>query len=157
MAEEKKTAKKPTAKVKVAVKAAEAAAAAEVKEEEIKKEAVKKAETAKKTAKKAAAEVRKTAEKTTEEVKKVAEKTTEEVKKTVRKAAAKKAAPSATVSVQFAGKSYTTEDLIKSAQDVWHYDMNREVSEIKTIELYVKPEESVAYFVINGVAGSFRI
>ena len=78
-----------------------------------------------------------------------------EKKAPAKKAEAKKAETS--ISVQFAGKNYTTEDFVKSAQDVWQYDLHNDVADIKTMELYVKPEESVVYFVINGVAGSFQI
>ncbi|MCM1134379.1 MAG: DUF6465 family protein [Clostridium sp.] len=63
-----------------------------------------------------------------------------------------------TVNFQFDGKSYTTEDLLKSCRDVWKYDLSGDEKDIKSIELYVKPEESVTYYVINGeVRGSFFI
>ena len=63
-----------------------------------------------------------------------------------------------TVTVQFAGKSYSSEDLVKIAKDVWKYDLGRNEEEFKTVELYVKPEESSVYYVINGdVTGSFAI
>ena len=87
-------------------------------------------------------------------------------RKTTAKAAAKKttttrgrkAAVKEVVHVQFEGKSYTTEDLVKSAKDVWQYDLKQELSDFKSVEIYVKPEESLAYYVINGdVTGSFLI
>ena len=79
-------------------------------------------------------------------------------KTTTRKAAAKKTAVKETVHVQFADKSYTAEDLVKIAKDVWKYDLNQKVSDFKSVELYVKPEESVVYYVINGeVQGNFGI
>lgn len=60
--------------------------------------------------------------------------------------------------LEFAGKSYTTEDLVKIAKDVWKYDLKKKVGDFKSVELYVKPEESVVYYVINGdVAGNFGI
>lgn len=44
------------------------------------------------------------------------------------------------------------------AKDVWRYDLKQKPADLKNIELYVKPEESVAYYVINGeVTGSFYI
>lgn len=71
---------------------------------------------------------------------------------------AKKAEVKATVNFQFDGKSYTTEDFVKIAKDVWKYDLGKKVSDFKTVDLYVKPEESQAYYVINGeVTGSFGI
>ena len=74
-------------------------------------------------------------------------------KKTVKKAELKSA-----VYVQFAGKSYAQEDLIKIAKDVWKYDLNQKEADFKTVDLYVKPEEHKAYYVINSkFTGSFFI
>lgn len=79
-------------------------------------------------------------------------------KKPAKKPAAKKAALNATISVQFAGKSYTNEDLVKIAKDVWQYDLKREEKDLKSVDLYVKPEESTVYYVFNGTEeGSFGI
>ena len=81
-----------------------------------------------------------------------------EAKKPGRKPAAKKAEVNETVNFQFNGKSYTPEDLVKSCKDVWKYDLNGKEEDIKSIELYVKPEENTTYYVINGdVTGSFFI
>ncbi len=84
------------------------------------------------------------------------------VKKTAAKAAtsarAAKKEVEATVSVQFSGKSYTTQELVAIAKDVWKYDLKQKVSDLKSVELYVKPEENQAYYVINGEhTGSFFI
>ena len=84
------------------------------------------------------------------------------VKKTAEKAAAKKPAVKkeieTTVSVQFSGKSYTTEELVAIAKDVWKYDLKQKASDFQSVELYVKPEENQAYYVINGEhTGSFFI
>lgn len=80
-------------------------------------------------------------------------------KKTVaKKAPAKKAEVKASVNLQFDGKSYTNDDLIKIAKDVWKYDLGRKPAELKTVELYVKPEEARAYYIMNGEnSGSFAI
>ena len=79
-------------------------------------------------------------------------------KKSGRKPAAKKAELSATISVQFAGKSYTNEELVQIAKDVWQYDLKREEKDLQTVELYVKPEESTVYYVFNGTEdGCFGI
>ena len=140
MAEVKKATAKVVAKVpaeekKVEVKAAEVKAP-EVKAE-VKKEAVKKA-----PAKKAPAAKKETVK-----------------KETVKKApAAKKPVVKEEVNFQFSGKSYTSEDLIRITRDVWKYDLNGKEEDVKSIELYVKPEENTAYYVINGdVTGSFFI
>ena len=146
MAEVKKATAKVVAKVpaeekKVEVKAAEVKAP-EVKAE-VKKEAVKKTPAAKKApAKKAPAAKKETVK-----------------KETVKKApAAKKPVVKEEVNFQFSGKSYTSEDLIRITRDVWKYDLNGKDEDIQSIELYVKPEENTAYYVINGdVTGSFFI
>ena len=110
---------------------------------------VKKAAAKKTTAKKAAAK---------EEVKAEAVETPVEETTEVKKTTTKKATLKTTVTLQFAEKSYTEEDLTAIAKDVWTYDLNREVAELKTVELYVKPEEGLCYYVFNGdVAGSFVI
>ena len=146
MAEVKKATAKVVAKVpaeekKVEVKAAEVKAP-EVKAE-VKKEAVKKTPAAKKApAKKAPAAKKETVKKET-------------VKK---EPAAKKPVVKEEVNFQFSGKSYTSEDLIRIPRDVWKYDLNGKEEDIQSIELYVKPEENTAYYVINGdVTGSFFI
>lgn len=83
-------------------------------------------------------------------------------KKTAAAAAAKKPAVKKEVKteicVQFSGKSYSQEDLIKIAKDVWKYDLNQKAGDLTSIELYVKPEEHVAYYVMNkDFAGSFYL
>ena len=89
-----------------------------------------------------------------------AEKPAVEKKAPAKKAPAKKAAKTvaakATVFVQFAGKSFSQDELVKIAQDVWQYDMNMKAEDFKTVEIYVKPEDNTAYFVVNGeFPGSF--
>ena len=142
MAEVKKTAvAKPAAKT-VATKAAEV-------KEEVKTEAAA-------TEKEAPKAAKKTAAKKTTTKKAAAKKTTE--KTTTAKTAGRKAAAKATVNVQFSGKSYTPEDWVKSAKDVWEYDLNRKPEDFKSVELYVKTEEHKVYYVINGeVSGDFNI
>ena len=94
-------------------------------------------------------------------VKKEAAKAKTAVKKTAVKAGAKrgpKKEAEATVSVQFSGKSYTMQELVAIAKDVWKYDLKQKASDFKSVELYVKPEENQTYYVINGEhTGSFFI
>ena len=133
-AEEVKTAPKATVKVNPAKAAVKTEAkAAEKKETAAKKETVKK-----ETAKKAAPAKKETAKKAAPAKKE------EDVK--------------VTLSVQFAGKSYSTEDLVKIAKDVWQYDLKQKVADFKSVDLYVKPEEGMVYYVVNGKeAGGFYI
>lgn len=85
-------------------------------------------------------------------------------KTTAKKATGAKRGPKAkgevtvNLNVQFGGKSYTTDDLVKIAKDVWKYDLKQKAVDFKSVELYVKPEDGMAYYVINGKeAGSFYI
>lgn len=134
----KKTALKETAK-DTAKKAVEAAAPA--------------AKAVKEAAGPAAKAVKEAAAPAAKAVKKEAAK----AKTAVKKAAVKKEVET-TVSVQFSGKSYTTQELVAIAKDVWKYDLKQKVSDFKSVELYVKPEENQAYYVINGEhTGSFFI
>lgn len=106
------------------------------KKEVVKKTPVKKAPAKKAPAKKAP-------------VKAATSKTTTSTKKETLKAS---------IQLQFAGKEYTQEDLIKIAKDVWQYDLNEKLEDIKTIQLFVKPEEEIAYYIINDtVEGCFAI
>lgn len=141
--------KKATAQV-VAKVPAEEKKVAEVKIPEVKEE-VKKAEVVKEEVKKAPA--KKTAAK-----KAPAKKAPAAKKETSKKAPEKKAVVTEVVNFQFSGKSYTSEDLVKIAKDVWKYDLNGTEEDFKSLELYVKPEENTAYYVINGdITGSFFI
>ena len=137
MADVKKaTVKKPVAK-KVEAPKAEAAKVEAVKVEAVKVEAPK-------------------AEKKVEAPK--AEKKVEKKAATVKEPAAKNVEVKNTVHVQFAGKSSSQDDLVKMAKDVWKYDLKQKASDFKSVELYVKPEESIVYYVINKeFTGSFYI
>ncbi len=92
--------------------------------------------------------------------KKAAAAKTETVKKetTKKEAPAKKAEVQESLHIQFDGKSYAAEELVKSAKDIWKFDLNQDEKDFKSVELYVKPEENTVYYVINGdVRGSFGI
>ncbi len=65
-----------------------------------------------------------------------------------KKAPAKKADPKACVVIEFAGKQIVAKDVLDKA--VKAYEEAHKGAEIKTIEVYVKPEENVAYYVVNG-------
>ena len=140
MAEKKTATAKPVAK----------AVAAKVEEKKVEATPAKVEAPAKKEAAKKAAPAKK------EAVKKAAPAKKEAAKKEApaKKAAAKKEA----IYVQFAGKSYSNDELLKIAKDVWVYDMGQKAADMKSVEIYVKPEESMAYFVVNGTEnGSFMI
>lgn len=125
----------PKAEAKAEVKAEAKTPAKKVAEKApAKKTEAKKVETKKAPEKKASA-------------KPAAKKTTAEKKEVV-----------AAINIQFAGKEYKTEDFVNIAKDVWKYDLGKKVADFKAVELYVKPEESKVYYVINGdVTGYFDI
>ena len=82
----------------------------------------------------------------------VAEVNTTEVKTETTKAAkapAKKTALKETVLMQWYGKEVSKEDLMKQVKEIWTKEMKRKVGEMKTVTLYLKPEENMAYYVIN--------
>lgn len=108
------------------------------------------------------ATVKKTVAKTTETK---AAKTTTKAAPKAEKAAAKTttrtrkaAAVKESICIQFAGKEYTTEQLVQIAKDVWEHDLQKNPADFKEVKLYVKPEEAKAYYVINETeSGSFAI
>ncbi len=65
-----------------------------------------------------------------------------------KKAPAKKAEPKASVVIEYAGKQIVAKDVLADAIKTFK-KANKGVT-IKTIEVYVKPEENVAYYVVNG-------
>ncbi len=94
------------------------------------------------------------------EAPKAEEKKAEEPKKETKKAPAKRAAAKdikTSVVVQFAGKEVTEKELIAAVKKAYTKKGNK-VGDIKTIEIYVKPEENAAYYVVNGVgADDYKI
>lgn len=71
---------------------------------------------------------------------------------------AQKTEVSEVVNFEFNEKSYTSDELLKIAKDVFKYDLKMKANDLKSINLYVKPEENLAYYVINGdITGSFLI
>ena len=66
-------------------------------------------------------------------------------KTTAKKTAAVKTA----LYVQYAGKEYTEKDLVSEVKKAYT-ELGNKASDIKTVEIYLKPEENVAYYVING-------
>lgn len=120
---------------KLETKAAVLVDTPEVQAEEVK-------ETVKKAAKKVAAKAEDTAEKAVKTVKKAAKKT---AAKTTKKADLK-----TEFFLQFSGKEYTEKEILKKVKDVWTKDLKNKVGDMKDVKIYLKPEESAAYYVVNG-------
>ena len=58
--------------------------------------------------------------------------------------------------VEYAGKQVEEKDIIARVKELWVADGNK-VKDLKTLNLYVKPEENAAYYVINDDAVSGTI
>lgn len=84
-------------------------------------------------------------------------------KKTVsRKTASKKEAakkePSTSLILQFGGKELASADLFARVKEIWTAELGRDAGDLKDVKLYVKPEETTAYYVINeNITGSFEL
>lgn len=115
-----------------------APAATEVKKEEVKKEAPK-AEVKKEAPKKEAPKKA--------EVKKAPAKKEAPKKAAAKKAPAKKAEVKETFAVQFAGKDYASDVIVKLVKDAYKATKNK--AAIKTLNVYVNTDDSRAYYVIN--------
>ncbi|MCR5370030.1 MAG: DUF6465 family protein [Clostridium sp.] len=108
----------------------------------------------KENAAKEAEKIVKEVEKQTEEVKKAVKKTVDTAKSTAKKAStvARKAtaAVKSTVYVQYAGREVDVAELAVTAKKEYMKKTGKKASEVKKIEIYVKPEENAAYYVVNG-------
>ncbi len=142
----KKQAKKVTAEVKTRVEKMipEVEATVEKVEAEAKKVEEKVEAEAKKVVENVVPEVK-------EEAKEVVEKIVPEAKKTVEKVkkAATKKEIKTTLYVEYYGKQVQEKDMIASVKKAWTKS-GKKVGDIKTMALYVKPEENSVYYVING-------
>lgn len=91
---------------------------------------------------------------------KVEEKPAEETKetKTVKKPAAKKPVIKESVYLQYQGREISQQDLVKQVKEIWTKQLKKKVGEIKSISIYLKPEENTAYYVVNDdVTGSIAL
>lgn len=118
------------------------------KVEEVKKAAEDKAVEVKKAAEDKVEEVMKTAEKKTEEVKKAAPAAAKKVAAKAKKAVAKKDIKTEIV-LQYGEKEVNTKEIVAAVKKEWTKAKHK-VSEIKSMELYLKPEDYAVYYVING-------
>ena len=125
------------------------------------------------TAKATASQATETVAKTVEKAVKAAEKTTkavaekaEEVKEAVKETAkapakrttTRKPAVKETVYLQYLGKEINKDDLVKQVKDIWTKELKNKAGDLKSVTLYLKPEENMAYYVINDdVTGSIAL
>lgn len=100
-------------------------------------------------AEKKAAPVKKTAEKKTAvkaEPKKAAAKKAPAKKAPAKKPAAKKAEPKVNVVVEFYGRQIIAKDVVAACEAAYKAE-NKDA--VKSIDVYVKPEDNAAYYVVN--------
>lgn len=125
------------------------------------------------TAKATASQATETVAKTVEKAVKAAEKTTkavaekaEEVKEAVKETAkapakrttTRKTAVKETVYLQYLGKEINKDDLVKQVKDIWTKELKNKAGDLKSVTQYLKPEENMAYYVINDdVTGSIAL
>lgn len=50
--------------------------------------------------------------------------------------------------VEFAGKQVAQDELVKNIKKIWT-DAGNKASEIKSLNVYVQPDNNIAYYVIN--------
>ena len=132
-------AKKKTATAKVTpVQTEEIVKVEAVKVETVAEEAVKAEAVAEevKVEKKAAKATKANAEKEVAEKKAAAKKTTKKAVKT-------------TVVVQAAGKEITMEEAVEKVNAAW-VEAGNKAADVKELAVYVKPEEAMIYYVVNG-------
>ena len=153
-----KTAENET--VKVETKAAEKTTAAEKEAvKEVAKEVVKEtaaaeeapAKAEEKPAAKAAKTTRTTAKKTTTKKAAAPKKPAAAKKPAEKKAPAKAAKKEAEqeMILQFGGREIKEKDLYERIQQIWIEGYGKKAEELKSLKVYVKPEEFTAYYVIN--------
>ena len=104
-------------------------------------------------------EVKKAVTKKEKAVKKTVARKTTEVKKAVQeKLPVKKAEAKIKVVLQFGDRSVEADKIVETAQNKWKDEQKRSLKEMKSLDLYVKPEEGKVYYVANEKeTGDFEI
>lgn len=69
-----------------------------------------------------------------------------------KKAPAKKAEPKTNVVIEYAGKQIAAADAVKAA--IKAYKKANKGVVVKKVDVYIKPEENAAYYVVNGEASA---
>ena len=107
--------------------------------------------------KKVKAETEKEITKKTEEVKAEAKKATIEVKEAAKKKVEEKTAEvKVTAVVQFAGRDFKVDDIVKKVEEAYKAENKKKA--LKSLDVYIKPEDGAAYYVANdGYAGKVNL
>ena len=51
--------------------------------------------------------------------------------------------------LQYMGKEFSTADVMKQIRQIWTKELKRSPEELRSVNVYLKPEEFAAYYVIN--------
>ena len=62
------------------------------------------------------------------------------------------AVPTINMFLQYAGREYNADDIVAKVKEAAAADTGKKT--FKSLDIYVKPEENVAYYVVNGKPGS---
>lgn len=81
---------------------------------------------------------------------KVTEKATKTTKRTTTRKSTVKKEVKETVFVQYAGQEYDINEIRAAVKKAWTEETGRKENDITEIQIYVKPEEAAAYYVVNG-------
>ncbi|MFR7898743.1 MAG: DUF6465 family protein [Ruminococcus sp.] len=74
------------------------------------------------------------------------------MKPAVRRTAKKAAVAAEEIFIQYAGKEFTTKDVVANVKKAWTEMTGKKEEDIQDIKVYVKTEENKAYYVVNGEA-----
>ena len=107
---------------------------------------------AKVEAAKAAAPAKEEVKKAAAPAKKAAPAKAEAKKPAVRRTAKKAAVAAEEIFIQYAGKEFTTKDVVANVKKAWTEMTGKKEEDIQDIKVYVKTEENKAYYVVNGEA-----
>lgn len=110
--------------------------------ETVKENAKETVESVKELAKETTKKARSTAKKTADEAKKAAEAATRKAKQEVKKLTLRE------TYIQFAGQEYKESEIMEKVEAAYKAEGHR-VGAIKSVVLYIKPEDGAAYYVIN--------
>ena len=106
---------------------------------------------AKKTAEAAKKTVKKTVKKETAAVKKTAKATREKAAATAKKVAEALTPDKTAVYVQYLGQEFAMKEILAKAKEAY-IAAGSVAGPVRTLDLYVKPEDFAAYYVVNGDA-----
>lgn len=60
--------------------------------------------------------------------------------------------------IQYGDKEIAAKDVTERIQEIWATEMENDPGDLRELQVYIKPEEDAAYFVINGeIRGSFGL